>query len=59
MYINVHLYLEHNHFVCINMDGTVPIPFLPSHGTLGWDGQWDAGTEGGTVWNVPTLSLVH
>ena len=35
----------------------VPTLSLPSHGTLGWDGQWDAGMGGGTVWDVLTLSL--
>ena len=30
--------------------GDVPTLSLPSHGTLGWDGQWDAGMGGGTVW---------
>ena len=39
----------------------VPTLSLPSHGTLGWDGQWDAGMPrgGGIVWDVPILSLVH
>ena len=37
----------------------VPTLSLPSHGTLRWNGQWDAGMRGGTVWDVPTLSLVH
>ena len=35
--------------------GTVLIPFLPSHGALGWDGQWDADMERGIVWDVSTV----